>query len=238
MKSAIPFLVLALALPASAEIKRQERKSLLDSEPGVVYLERSNGKPLELKVIKEAPVFSDSEGKHRLGTLTANQTVKLEAITDKIYRIRGQGTHGGIAGWVAPWAFSSNDPQFVARLKEFYDRQIQVQAFIEAKQVAVGMTLDEVSQARGKPTKTSVRKTEKGETGRWEYIDYEQVKRYITRVDPSTGQTYRQLSHIEQVEKGRTSVEFGDGIVTAVEESKDRQGGNVRIVVPPLIFGW
>jgi hypothetical protein len=238
MKLAIPFLALALVLPTSAEIKRQDRKSLLDSEPGVIYLERILGKPLELQVVKEAPVFSDTEGKHRLGTLAANQTVKLEAVTDKIYRVRGQGTHSGIAGWVAPWAFSSKDPQFVARLKEFYDRQIEVQAFIDAKQVAVGMTLDEVSQARGKPTKTSIRKAEKGETGRWEYIDYEQVKHYITRVDPSTGQVYRQLSHIEQVEKGRTSVEFGDGIVTAVEESEDHQGGSVRIVVPPLVFGW
>jgi hypothetical protein len=238
MRSAISFLVLALILPASAEIKHQERRSLLDSEPGVVYLERALGKPLELKVIKEAPVFSDNEGKHRLGTLAANQTVKLEALTDRIYRVRGQGTHGGIAGWVAPWAFSSKDPDFVAQLKEFYERQIQVQAFIDAKQVAVGMTLDEVSQARGKPTKTSIRKTEKGETGRWEYINFEEVKHYITRVDPSTGQVYRQLSHIEQVEKGRTNVEFEDNVVSAVEESEDRQGSNVRIVVPPLVFGW
>ena len=238
MKTAAPLLVLALALTASAEIKRQERRSLLDSEPGAVYLEPVLGKNLALDVIKEAPVFSDTEGKHRLGTLKADQTVKLEAVTDRIYRVRGQGTHGGIAGWVAPWAFTSKDPQFVTHLKEFHERQIQVQQFIDAKQVAVGMTLDEVSQARGKPTKTTVRKTEKGESGKWEYIDYEQVKHYITRVDPSSGQYYRQLSHIEQVEKGRTNVEFGDGIVTAVEESVDRQGGNVRIVVPPLVFGW
>lgn len=238
MKLAIPLLMLALVIPSTAEIKRQERRSLLDSEPDVVYLERSLGKPLELKVIKEAAVFSDKEGKHRLGTLKADQTVNLEAVTDKIYRVRGQGTHGGIAGWVAPWAFASKDPQFVVHLKEFYDRQIQVQELINAKQVAVGMKLEEVSQARGKPTKTTVRKTEKGESGKWEYIDYDQVKHYITRVDSATGQVYRQLSHIEQVEKGRTSVEFGDGIVTAVEESEDRQGGNVRIVVPPLVFGW
>jgi hypothetical protein len=238
MNLAIPLVVAALVLPATAEIKRRERKSLLDSEPGVVYLERSFDKPIELKVIKEAPVFSDTEGKNRLGTLKADQTVRLEALTDKIYRVRGQGTRDGIAGWVAPWAFTSADPQFVARLKEFYERQIQVQAFIEARQVAVGMTLDEVSQARGKPTKTNVRKTEKGESGRWEYVEYEEVKHYITRIDPVTGATYRQLSHVTQVEKGRTNVEFEDAIVTAIEESEDRQGGNVRIVVPPLIFGW
>jgi hypothetical protein len=33
-------------------------------------------------------------------------------------------------------------------------------------------------------------------------------------------------------------VDFEDNVVTAVEESEDNQGGKVRIVVPPLIFGW
>jgi hypothetical protein len=238
MKLGMLLLTLTLVLPVSAEIKRKDRKSLLDADPDVVYLERALDKPVELEVIKDAPVFSDKEGKHRLGTLKADQTVRLEAITDKIYRVRGQGARDGIAGWVAPWAFSSTDPQFVAHLKELYERQIQVQAFIAAKQIAVGMTLDEVSQARGKPNKTSLRKTEKGQSGRWEYVEYEEVKHYITRVNPVTGAVFRQLSHVTQEEKGRTSVEFVDNIVTAVEESEDRQGGNVRIVVPPLIFGW
>ena len=62
--------LLAASLPA--EIKRQERRSLLDSEPDVVYLDQVFKEPVELKVIKEAPVFSDKEGRHRLGTLKAN----------------------------------------------------------------------------------------------------------------------------------------------------------------------
>jgi hypothetical protein len=159
-------------------------------------------------------------------------------MTAKSYRVRGQGTRDGIAGWVAPWAFSSKDPEFVAHLKQLYDRQIQVRALIEAKQVAVGMTLDEVTLSRGKPTKTSVRKTEKGQTGRWEYIDYEEVKNYVTRVNPANGAVYRQLASVTREEKGRTTVEFEGEIVTAVEESEDRQGSNVRIIVPPVVFGW
>jgi hypothetical protein len=227
-----------LVLPLPAEIKRQERKSLLDSEPDVVYLDQVYRQPVELKVVKEAPVFSDREGRHKLGTLKANQTVRLEAITERVYRVRGQGTRDGIAGWVAPWAFTSKDPDFVAHFKQLYARQIEVGKLIAAKQLAVGMTLDEVGKVRGKPTKTTLRKTEKGQTGRWDFIDYEEVKHYITRIDPATGVAYRQFSHVTQVEKGRTSVEFEDEIVTSVEESEDRQGGNVRIVVPPVVFGW
>lgn len=231
------FLVACLVLPLAAE-KRGERKSLLDSDPNVVYLDRTLKKPIELKVIKEAPVFSDTEGKLRLGTLKANQSVRLEAITDKIYRVRGQGTRDGIAGWVAPWAFSSSDPEFVAHLKQLYERQIQVQALIEAKQIALGMTLEEVALAFGKPTKTSLRKTPKGESGRWEFVDYVEIKHYITRIDPVTKEVYRQFSHVTREEKSRTDVEFEDNLVTAIEESENKQGGPVRIIVPPLIFAW
>jgi hypothetical protein len=227
-----------LCLPALGEVKKTERKSLLDSEPDVVYLAQAVEKPVKLTVIKEAPVFSDKSGKHRLGTLKADQIVELEAITDKIYRVRGQGTRDGIAGWVAPWAFSSKDPQFVFHLKELYDRQIQVQALIAAKQVAVGMTLSEVTRSRGKPTKTTVRKTEKGQSGSWDFVEYEEVKHYITRLDPVTGAAYRQFSHVTQTEKSRLSVEFENDVVTAIEESEDKKEGNVRIVVPPVIFGW
>ena len=227
-----------LVTPLAAQPKHAERKSLLDSDPDVVYLEQTLKKPIELKVIKEAPVFSDKEGQHKLGTLKADQTVRLEAITEKIYRVRGQGTRDGISGWVAPWAFSSPDPDFVANLKLLYQRQIQVQALIAAKNVAVGMTLEEVALAKGKPTKTSVRKTGTGQSGRWEFIDYEEIKHYTTTVDPQTGQAFRQLAYVTQEEKSKTAIEFENDVVTAVEESEDHKGGNVRIIVPPLLFRW
>ena len=224
-----------LAIPLDAQVKRTPRKSLLDSEPSVVYLEQASVKPLELKVIREAPVFSDKEGKHQLCTLAANQVARIEAITDKVYRVRGMGTRGGIAGWVAPWAFSPNDPEFAAKLKQFYDRQIQVQELIAANQIACGMTMEEISRVLGKPTKTSSRKTETGETATWEYVRYEEVKHYITRVDPTTGTPYRQLSHITQEEKSRINVDFENQIATAIEESKDHSKKSPRILLPPWI---
>ncbi len=239
MKSELFVLLAALLIsPLGAQIKHVERKSLLDADPDVVYLEQTLKKPIELKVIKEAPVFSDKDGQHRLGTLKANQTVRLEAITEKIYRVRGQGTRDGIAGWVATWAFSSTDPDFVANLKLLYQRQIQVQALIAAKDVAVGMTLDEVTLSKGNPTKTTVRKTGSGESARWEFITYIEVKHYTTTIDPRTGQAYRQLAYVTQEEKSRTAVEFENAVVTAVEESEDHKGGAVRVIVPPLLFRW
>ncbi|MGD7653671.1 MAG: hypothetical protein ACQCXQ_10680 [Verrucomicrobiales bacterium] len=239
MKSGLALLLSALlAVPASAEIKRTQRKSLLNTDPEVVYIEETNVMPIKLKVIKAAPVFSDRHGKRKLGTLRANQTITLEALTDKVYRVRGKGTRDGIAGWVAPWAFSSDNPDFVQHLKEFYQRQLAVRELIAANAIAVGMTLDEVSQSRGKPTKTTVRKTSAGQTGNWEYIDYEDIKHYITQIDPRTGNSYRVYSHTTRIEKGKTAVEFTNDVVTAIEESENNQGGHVRIVVPPLVWRW
>lgn len=235
MTREIVALVLACAtLPVDAQIRRAERPSLLDSDPEVIYLEQTLRDPIEFEVIKEAPVFTDKKGSHRINTLRVGQKVKLEAITDKVYRIRGQN----VSGWTAPWAFKSRDPDFVEHLKQLYERQMEVNSLIAARQVAVGMTLDEVAMSLGKPTKTSMRRTGTGESGSWEFIDYEEVKHYVTRIDPVSGGVFRQLSHITREEKGKTAVEFENGIVSAITESANRGGGNVRIIVPPLIFGW
>jgi len=230
---------LCLVIPAAAELKfAKARKSLLDSDPDVVYLAQTVVRPIELTVIKEAAVFSGKNGSGRIGFLKAGQIVPLDAMTDKAYRVRGKGTRDDISGWVSPSAFSSTDPDFVANLKKLYARQIEVQALIAAKKLAIGMTLDEVNLAKGKPTKTTVRRTAKGQSGTWEYIDYETVNHYITRLDPRTGQLYRQFSYATQEEKGKTVIEFTNDVVSAIEESEDRKGGNVRVIVPPVIFGW
>ncbi len=238
MKAILPLLLsAAFVLPMEGQIKR-ERKSLLNSDPEVVYLEEIVDPPIKLKVIKQAPVYADKEGNRRLGYLKANQTVNLEGMTAKVYRVRGEGTRNGIAGWVAPWAFSHPEKDFVTKLKQLYERQIAVAEIIEAEGIAIGMTLDEVAQSRGKPTKTAVRRTAKGESGTWEFIDYDEVKHYITRIDPASGQAYRQISHVTREEKGKSVVEFEDGLVTALEETEDNGGGNVRIIVPPLVLRW
>lgn len=231
-------MVISSADFALAQIKRQERKSLLNSDPSVIYLEEQGMEPLELKVVKAATVFSDKEGRHRIGALIPNQQVHLEALTDKVYRVRSVGNQNPVAGWAAPWAFSAGEDDFVDQLKRFYERQIQVQELIAAKQVALGMTSEEVSRSRGTPTKTQLRRTDKGETGRWEYIDYEEIKHYVMRYDPSSGRTYRVLSHVERIEKGKTIVELEDNVVSAVEESEDRGAMPTRVIVPPLFFRW
>lgn len=229
---------LAASLAADAQVQKADTRSKIDADDDVVVLNEE--RPLQLEVVKDAPVFSDRLGNHKLGTLLAGQSVRLEAITDKAYKVRGKGSNGGISGWVPPWAFEfKKDPNFVANLKKFYERQLIVKKLIEKHEVAVGMLPGEVSASLGKPTRTEMRKTADGQDARWEYIETKEVKHYVADRDPVTGQVFQRLSHVTQEEKSRTSIEFEDGRVSAVEESEDkRRGSNVRIIVPPVTFGW
>jgi hypothetical protein len=231
-------LFLLLVLPIAAQVKRPERKSLLDNDPRVVYLTEMPDKQIELMIVQDAPVYSDVDGKQKLGTIVANQKVKIEAITDKAYKVRGKGTRDGISGWVGPWAFASKDPNFVENLKKFYTRQLEVNKLIDEKEVAMGMTTDEVAQSLGRPTKSTLRQTPEGQSGKWEFIDYEEQKNYATVRDPATGAYYRQLINVTQIEKNKRVVEFTNGAVSAIEDTESRGAETVRIVVPPVVFGW
>lgn len=233
MKTMVWFLALAtLVLPLDA------RPSRLDSDPEVVYLKDHLDKPFLVEVVKEAPLYSNQNGGLRLGSVKVGRKMQVVALTDKVFKVRGIGADKRTAGWAGSWAFEAGNPEALEQLEQLRQREVEVRALIDAGEIAVGMTLDEISQVRGKPTKTSVRKTGKGQSGRWEWVKYDQEKQYVTRVDPASGQVYRQFSHYTQIEKNRTVVEFEDGIVTAIEESKNRKAGGVRIVVPPVICGW
>jgi hypothetical protein len=230
--------LLLLLLAACAVARAESRRSLLDSDPDVVYLDEHLDKPIELRIIKEAPIFSDKEGKRRLGTVVADQKVELEAITDRAYRVSANTSGNKVKGWVAPWAFASKDPKVVENLEKLYERQLEVAKLIGKNEVAIGMTLDEVGKSLGSPTKTKVRQTKQGRSGSWEFIDYEEVPHYTYVRDPVTGRTFRQLSHVTKEEKGKTLVEFEDEVVTAIEQSEDRGGGAVTVVVPPVVWLW
>ena len=146
--------------------KRPERKSLLDSDPNVVYLDQT------IEETDRSQSDQGGSGFFRQGG-QASASARSRRTRPSGWRpsrtkstaSAAKARRDGISGWVAPWAFSSTDPEFVANFKQLYDRQIQVQKLIAAKQVAVGMTLDEVSLSRGKPTKTCLRKTAKGQSG-------------------------------------------------------------------------
>lgn len=238
--SAFTMLVCALllCLPSLTFADLREKSSLLNSDPDVVYTEEFTDKKIELLVLKPATVYATKKGGRKLGVLKVDTKVTLIGLTGKAYKIRGTATHGGVSGWVSPKALGSKDRDFVENFKKVYERQKVVRDLIARHEVAIGMSVEEVSASLGKPTKTKVRQTIKGKTGVWEFIQYEEQDHYQTVRDPLTGRVFRQYSHTTKEELGKIVLEFEGEVVTAIEETENNEGGKVKIVAPPLVFGW
>ena len=217
---------------------RAERRSLLDSEPDVVYTDEFTEKEIELLAVKPGVVYATKKGGRKLGVLKLNSKAKLVGFTERAYKVHGQAAHAGISGWVSPQALASKDKDFVENLKKVYERQLEVRTLIANHEVAIGMSMEEVSKAMGRPTKTKVRRTAKGQSGKWEFVEYEEVGHYQMIRDPESGQIFRQLTHTTKEELSKLVVEFENDVVNAIEESENNEGGAVKIVVPPVVWGW
>jgi len=225
------FLLLFLALPVSAFID--------DPEEGVVYVEEFAPKGITLKAEKPGWVYATNKGGRKRGALMTGIDVELVSFTEKAYFVRGKRENGlGVSGWVTPAAFSSKDPEFVAKLKQVHTRQIAVRELIAKEEIALGMTPEEASKVLGRPTKTTVRRNAQVQTEVWEFIDYETVNHYASVRDAYTGAIYRQLTHTTKEIKSKTVVEFENGYITSTEETENRKGGGPKIVTFPIVFAW
>lgn len=231
------YLLLAVLLPASLA-DAAPKKSLLNNDPDVIYLNEHIDRTIHLLVVKQATIYATKKGGRRLGSFPANTKVELLAITGNAYRVKGQASHAGVTGWVNPNLLASKDKDFIANLKKLYERQMVVKELIANKDVAIGMTLEEVRKSLGEPTESEVKQTRKGESGKWDFVVSVEQKHYRTVVDPYTGRAFRQLSHVTTEEKARTTIEFEDNTVTAVTRKKNNGPGKVRIIPAPIIFHW
>lgn len=231
-------LLLTLAVSSLSPLSAAPQKSRLDSDPDVVYLNKHIDHPVHLLVAKPTTIYAAKNGGRRLGTFKADTKVELLAMTEKAYRVKGQAMHAGVTGWVDPQLLASKDKNFIANLKTLYQRQMIVKELIANKDIAIGMTLEEVERSLGKPTETEVKQSRKGESGKWDYVVSEEQKHYRTVIDPHTGRAYRQLSHITTEEKSRITAEFENGVVTTVTRKTNSGPGKVRIIPAPVVFHW
>ena len=210
--------------------------SVLDNDPDVVYFD-ANDKMI-LLVIKESTVFATKKGGRKLGVYPVDTKLKLLGMTDKAYKVRGEARHSLVSGWVSPKNLASKQPKFVEELKQFYEREMKIRELIANKEVAIGMTIDEVAQSVGEPTNKESRITKDGRTGKWDFIKGKEKKHYTNTVDPRTGQVFRRFSHVTIEEQEKLTVEFENNVVTAISSLENNSPGNVKIIVPPVIFGF
>jgi hypothetical protein len=119
---------------------------------------------------------------------------------------------------------------FVENLRKAAERKRIVDELIARKEVAMGMTIEEVEASLGRPTRKSSRVDAEGRMDTYEYITYDNVPQYNYYRD-AYGRLYRDVYFIK-VETGKVAVEFQEGIVTAVAEMEDDQRGGALKAVP------
>ena len=210
-------------------------KSNLPQEEGGVYLEDLLDKPIQLKVIKPTPVYSSLKGDRWLGNLVPGHHAVLLAISDRAYRVRAKARQGQVAGWVSPKALQGIDEKMVKNLKKLAERELLVQDLISKKQIAMGMTVDEVERALGRPDNRTSKVTKEGRKDKVEYITYERVAQSVTRTD-RFGRLLRSTVYVK-VPVGKLTIEFEDELVSSIEEAEgDNVGGPIRVVPPPIVL--
>lgn len=224
--------VVSLVATASAQFSK------LNNDPEVIYLEEYTDQKVELLSVARTDVYGDKKANRHLGVFAADTKLELLAIGKYAYKVKGMATHAGVSGWVNPKLLASKDKNFIKNFRKLYERQIIVRDLLANKDVAIGMTLKEVSQSLGEPTETKVKQTRKGETGEWSYVVTEEQKHYRNVVNHTNGQLYRQLSHVTTEEKSRTTLEFENSVVTTISREKNNGRGRVRIIPTPVVFGF
>lgn len=236
MKILAPLLVIALMVsPLSGDDRRSSnsRKSLIDSDPEVIYVADLLGQEqvVELVIASPGEVYPTKKGGRSLGQINSGK-VKLIGFDDRACKIQGQGK----TGWVRPEILKSGKANITELFKTVYEREMSVRNLIAEGEIALGMTRDEVCRVHGKPTKQSMRVTETGASGTMEFIEYEEVRHFQPLIDPFSGTLFQRFTHSTLEEKSKIVVEFKDDVASAIEESESENGGRVRVVRRPVVF--
>lgn len=212
-----------------------KRRSLIDSDPDVVYVADLLPKEdaVELSISEPTHVYATKTGGRKLGVLNKGR-VTLIGFDNRACKVQGQGK----IGWVKPSTLKADKGNIEELLKTVYSREMEVRTLIDAGEIALGMNRDEVCRVLGKPTKQTLRRTAQGVGGSMEFIQYEELEHFQPIVDPFTGAIFRRYTHTTQEEKSKIVVEFDDGVASAIEESENENGGDVKIVTRPILWIW
>jgi hypothetical protein len=229
---------LAAAVSAPAQLTTSKRSTLLAPEPGTMDVEGLLKKPVTLKVLRETPVHTRSVMDRAIGSMAPGTVVTLVGIADHAYRVRGRARHGDVSGWVQIQDLLSPDPNLIPNLKKLHERQMQVDELIANRQVALGMTMEEVMASMGKPNRKSSKLSADGRLDTYEYIVYDRIPQYSAGLN-ALGQPIQTVVYVK-VETGSLSITMKDGVVESVEETKGEPlgGRGVKIVPGPILFGF
>lgn len=243
MKSVVTLLA-ALLLLAGAPLTHADLNWLqggtAKTEAGAIPLEGLTPNPIKLRVHpnQAAAVYDNQQFQRRLGILPGGREVTIIAIgKDDRFKVRGQALHAGVSGWLKASDLVSQHKNFVGTMRALYQRQMIVADLIKKKQIALGLTPEEVMESLGKPTATNSKLTQAGRVETFDYVTYERIPQTTTRRD-QYGNLYNSVHYVE-VQTGKLSVGFENGVVSSIEETEGNPLGEAAVRAVPLpIQGW
>ena len=210
--------------------------SNLAREDGAIYLEDLVDREVKARVLQAAPIYTSLQADRWLGNLFANQEVTVLAISERAYRVRGKAKQGQVAGWVGKAMIDGITPEMEANLAKLHERHVLVSDLIAQRQVALGMTQDEVMESLGAPSKRNAKVDKEGQTAEFEYITYDRVPQTTAAFD-QFGRPFQTVTYLE-VETGKVTIGFEKGLVSAIEESEgvNLQNAAIRVVPAPILL--
>lgn len=224
----------AVSTAAQTLVAAPKPSGALIREPGAIYLEDFVQKPVRVQLLGPAPIFAQSDRQRSLGVLRPGQAVEIQAVSDGLYRVRGQAQQGQVAGWIDPNFLTPLKPEFLDTLRQNAARRAEVEALIARNEVAINMTPEEVSSALGKPSKKTSRIDAAGREDVWEFVRYERVAQSSVGRD-IYGRTVTNVYYVK-VPAGKLSVVFSGNLVTSMEQSEGTtDAARAKIVVAPLV---
>jgi hypothetical protein len=236
-RASLSCLLMLVSLTLSLQVQAQSGRSRLaaNTEPGAMYVEDILPKPVRLSVAAESVIYYQNDMQRTLGAMAPGTPVQLVAMSDNGYKVRGRARHGDVAGWMRMTDLKSPDPKLAEKLKAFYTRQKQVDEIIANKQVALGMTSEEVKLSLGNPTRKSAKITLAGREESLEYSLFDRVPQIVTTRD-QYGNLVQNTVYVK-MEVGRVSLAFKDGTVSEIQETVGNPlgSGGIKIVPGPVV---
>ncbi len=252
-----------LLLPAALFCAALASAGPISREAGALYLADFSKDLPRFKLTGPAPCYFEADMQRYAGTLRFPQAVQLDAVSSRgMFRVRGNAKQGGVAAWIEPQFLEGVPADLVDNLRKAEERRRQVDELIANNEVAVGMTLDEVTRSLGKPQKKSSRVGREGSTHVFEYIKYDIIPQTAytpafresivgfhpdprdpdqqpRRVVVNSSYGYDASTVYLKVPVGTVRVSFINELVESIEQSEGTlAGAGASIVVPPINVGW
>lgn len=201
---------------AAAEIRHDD----------VLYLDDWKQPPLQLKVLRRAAITFSRDPRSVVAHLAQGQTVHVVGLGERLHYVSARIATGPARGWVEAGALEAPPEELLARLRQRRERMLAHRELIARREVALGMSRDEVRASLGRPDRKSRLRSADGEEEQWLYVTYRYLPHYRQYHDQK-GQL-RQLVTYRRVPAGHKVITFRDGELVAIAEEVQENGALQR----------